>query len=430
MDKIAKDFLINDELARHMASMSEAIDTIDPREKNKVTYSGKLIMLVTLSGVFCDCQSWNDIADFARYKKDFLRRFIPDLETTPSYDTLRRFFCIIKTERLESCYREWACNMRGDSPSIEDCDWSKVQIGEGNDLYTNRHIAIDGKTICGAINADKLVQESAGKITKEQAASAKLHIVSAFLSDMSLSLGQERVSIKENEIVAIPKLLDDIDIRQGDVVTIDALGTQKKIVEKITEKQADYLLEVKDNHLKLRENIENDAEYLLISGRENDFIKRAEETTEGHGFMVTRTCISCSEPSRLGFCYRDWKNLRTYGIIKTEKINIATGEIQNEKHCFISSLVNNPELILKYKRKHWAVENGLHWQLDVTFNEDDGRKMMNSAQNFSTLTKMALTILKNYQDEDKKTSVNRKRKKAGWSDEYLANLINNFIKAF
>ncbi|EGN02936.1 ISAs1 family transposase, partial [Bacteroides sp. 1_1_30] len=113
---------------------------------------------------------------------------------------------------------------------------------------------------------------------------------------------------------------------------------------------------------------------------ENDFIKRAEETTEGHGFMVTRTCISCSEPSRLGFCYRDWKNLRTYGIIKTEKINIATGEIQNEKHCFISSLVNNPELILKYKRKHWAVENGLHWQLDVTFNEDDGRKMMNSAQ--------------------------------------------------
>ena len=81
MDKIAKDFLINDELARHMASMSEAIDTIDPREKNKVTYSGKLIMLVTLSGVFCDCQSWNDIADFARYKKDFLRRFIPDLET-------------------------------------------------------------------------------------------------------------------------------------------------------------------------------------------------------------------------------------------------------------------------------------------------------------------------------------------------------------
>ena len=266
-------------------------------------------------------------------------------------------------------------------------------------------------TICGAINADKLVQESAGKITKEQAASAKLHIVSAFLSDMSLSLGQERVSIKENEIVAIPKLLDDIDIRQGDVVTIDALGTQKKIVEKITEKQADYLLEVKDNHLKLRENIENDAEYLLISGRENDFIKRAEETTEGHGFMVTRTCISCSEPSRLGFCYRDWKNLRTYGIIKTEKINIATGEIQNEKHCFISSLVNNPELFLK-------------------FNEDDGRKMMNSAQNFSTLTKMALTILKNYQDEDKKTSVNRKRKKAGWSDEYLANLINNFIKAF
>ena len=170
MDKIAKDFLINDELARHMASMSEAIDTIDPREKNKVTYSGKLIMLVTLSGVFCDCQSWNDIADFARYKKDFLRRFIPDLETTPSHDTLRRFFCIIKTERLESCYREWACNMRGDSPSIEDCDWSKVQIGEGNDLYTNRHIAIDGKTICGAINADKLVQESAGKITKEQAA--------------------------------------------------------------------------------------------------------------------------------------------------------------------------------------------------------------------------------------------------------------------
>ncbi|MFR1468563.1 MAG: transposase family protein [Bacteroides xylanisolvens] len=92
MDKIAKDFLINDELARHMASMSEAIDTIDPREKNKVTYSGKLIMLVTLSGVFCDCQSWNDIADFARYKKDFLRRFIPDLETTPHMIHYADFF--------------------------------------------------------------------------------------------------------------------------------------------------------------------------------------------------------------------------------------------------------------------------------------------------------------------------------------------------
>ena len=430
MDKVATDFLINDALALSMASMSEAIDEIDPREKNKVIYSGKLIMLVTLAGVFCNCQSWNDIADFGNYKKDFLRRFIPDLEDTPSHDTLRRFFCLIHTDRLESCYRTWACHMRGDSPPIEDCDWAKVEIGEEDDLYTNRHIAIDGKTICGAIDADKLLQESKGKITHKQAVSAQLHMVSAFLSDMNLSLGQERVSIKENEIVAIPKLLDDIDIRQGDVVTIDALGTQKKIVEKIVEKQADYLLEVKDNHLNLRESIENDAEYLLISHRKNDFIKRAEKIIEGHGFMVIKTCIACSQPCRLGACYRDWKNLKTYGIIKVEKINVATGEVQYEKHCFITSLVNNPELILKYKRKHWAVENGLHWQLDVTFNEDNGRKMMNSAQNFSTVTKMAFTILKNYEDENKKTSVNRKRKKAGWSDDYLTDLINTFVGAF
>lgn len=430
MDKIATDFLISDLLACSMDSMSEAVDEIDPREKNKVIYSGKLIMLVTLAGVFCNCQSWNEIADFGRYKKDFFRKFIPDLEETPSHDTLRRFFCIIQPEKLENCYRKWACHMRGESPDIEDCDWSRVQISEADDLYTNRHIAVDGKTICGAIDAEKLVLESNGKITRKQAASAQLHMVSAFLSDMNLSLGQERVAVKENEIVAIPKLLDDIDIRQGDVVTIDAFGTQKKIVEKIVEKKADYLLEVKDNQPNLREEIEEDAEYLLSSHRENDFIKRAEQVIKGHGFMVIKTCIACSQPARLGACYRDWKNLKTYGMIKVEKRNMATQEVQYEKHCFITSLVNNPELILKYKRKHWAVENGLHWQLDVTFNEDKEKKMMNSAQNFSIVTKMALTILKNYEDEDKKTSVKRKRKKAGWSENYLNDLISTFIRAF
>lgn len=239
----------------------------------------------------------------------------------------------------------------------------------------------------------------------------------------------EKVDSKENEIIAIPRLLDSLELHEGDVVTIDAIGTQKEIVSQIVEKQADYLLEVKGNQPTLMESIEVAME-AVREYHECEYVKEFTEREEGHGLIVNRTCRTCSDVYLLGRTFKQWKGIHTFGYIDNWRIDKATGEDTCERHYFITSLENDPKRILKFKRKHWGIENGLHWQLDVTFNEDDDRKRKNSAQNYSLINKMALNILKNHQHKDKKASIKRKRMKAVWEETYLGSLLIAWIKAF
>ena len=429
MDKTAKDFLLRDDLERHLESMSNAVNGIDPRQASKVIHPAPVIMMSALMGVFANCQTWNEIADFAEARLDFLRSFFPTLEESPSHDTIRRFFCLVSPSLLENSYRKWALSMRENMGiHLELDDTGEVDEQQKEDF--GRQIAIDGKTISKGMNERGKYDSEGFRIQeKNPKPMEKLHLLSAFLVDQCLSLGQEKVDSKENEIIAIPRLLDSLELHEGDVITIDAIGTQKDIVSQIIEKQADYLLEVKGNQPALMEGIEVAME-AVRKYHESEYVKEFSEREEGHGLIVNRTCRTCSDVYFLGKIFKQWEGIRTFGYIDNWRIDKATGKDVTERHYFITSLENDPQRILKFKRKHWGIENGLHWQLDVTFNEDDDRKRKNSAQNYSLITKMTLNILKNHQHKDKKASIKRKRMKAAWDEDYLKSLLIAWLKAF
>ena len=429
MDKAAKDFLLRDDLERHLESMSNAVNGIDPRQASKVIHPAPVIMMSALMGVFANCQTWNEIADFAEARLDFLRSFFPTLEESPSHDTIRRFFCLVSPSLLENSYRKWALSMRENMGiHLQQDDTGEVDEQQKEDF--GRQIAIDGKTISKGMNERGKYDSEGFRIQeKNPKPMEKLHLLSAFLVDQCLSLGQEKVDSKENEIIAIPRLLDSLELHEGDVITIDAIGTQKDIVSQIIEKQADYLLEVKGNQPALMEGIEVAME-AVRKYHESEYVKEFSEREEGHGLIVNRTCRTCSDVYFLGRIFKQWEGIHTFGYIDNWRIDKATGKDVTERHYFITSLENDPKRILKFKRKHWGIENGLHWQLDVTFNEDDDRKRKNSAQNYSLITKMTLNILKNHQHKDKKASIKRKRMKAAWDEDYLKSLLIAWLKAF
>lgn len=426
MDKAEKDFLINDELERHLESMYNALGEIGSRQESKVVHRAGVIMMSALIGVFANCQSWNEVADFSAECIDFIRKFFPDIQKAPSHDTLRRFFCLVCPNALERRYRAWALNMRENLATSKEEGLVEKGIAEEREKKLFRQIAIDGMSIKKAMNERRRRDEDGFFIPQEERSNDKLHIVSAFSVDDCLSLGQERVDKKENEIVAIPRLLDDLDISEGDVVTIDAMGTQKDIVSRIVKKRAGYLLEVKKNQATLWETIAGNMRDFERIPLPNEVYKVHKEGENGHGFVFLRECRICSSLHSLGKIYKDWENLRSYGLIVDE----GTGESAVETHYFISSLENDPEKIMRVKRKHWGIKNGLHWQLDITFKEDDDRKRKNSAQNFSLLNKMSLTILKAYQHKDKRASIKRKRMMAAWHEDCLYDLITRWIYAF
>lgn len=429
MDKTAKDFLLREKLERHLESMSNVVNGIDPRQASKVIHPAPVIMMSALMGVFANCQTWNEIADFAEARLDFLRSFFPTLEESPSHDTIRRFFCLVSSSLLENSYRKWALSMRENMGiHLEQDDAQEADEQQKEDF--GRQIAIDGKTISKGMNERGKYDSEGFRIQeKNPKPMEKLHLVSAFLVDQCLSLGQEKVDSKENEIIAIPRLLDCLELHEGDIITIDAIGTQKDIVSQIIEKQADYLLEVKGNQPTLMESIEVAME-AVREYHECEYVKEFSEREEGHGLIVNRTCRTCSDVYFLGRIFKQWEGIRTFGYIDNWRIDKSTGEDVTERHYFITSLENDPKRILKFKRKHWGIENGLHWQLDVTFNEDDDRKRKNSAQNYSLIAKMTLNILKNHQHKDKKASIKRKRMKAAWDEDYLKSLLMTWLKAF
>lgn len=409
MDRVATKFM-------EMDALCKALEDTDPRVQGRTKHSAALIMLVSLMGVFARCDTWNMIADYAKCHLPLIKRFLPDVERTPSHDTLRRFFCIVDTKKLETFYRDWAKGIA--------CAIAAATDGSGQKQL--RHVAIDGKTICGAINPESLVREHEGKLSLEEAANYKLHMVSAYLSEEGISLGQERVSVKHNELEAIPKLIDSLVIGEGDVVTIDAMGTHSSIAEAISRKGAKYLLEVKDNQKTLKERIIEVCNYWENKTRPTR-TSNASTTDKARGYITTRECWSCGEPLALGCLGRNWPELLSFGRITVKRTCLKTGEACVETHYFISSLPNDAKLILKHRRLHWGVENGLHWHLDVNFNEDNDRKRMNSAQNYSVLTKMALTILKL---QKSKVSMNRARMMLGWSDDAMEQIIRDAILYF
>jgi predicted transposase YbfD/YdcC len=317
---------------------------------------------------------------FGRSKEKFLKKFLELPNGIPSKDTLNRAFSAIDSEQFEARFVDWVNSI---------ADLSKGQI-----------IAVDGKTIRGA--------KSHGK-------TSPIHMVSAWACENNLVLGQVKTHEKSNEITAIPELLESINIA-GNTITIDAMGTQTEIASKIIEHHADYILAVKGNQPQLLEHIEDEFR----------FSKQTQTVVNhdlGHGRIETRKCRVITD---FQFIAPDngWKNLQSIIKIESERtFKNSDRPKENATRYYISSLKNDATEFQSKIRSHWAIENQLHWTLDVAFSEDASRKRAgNAAQNYSVLLKIALNLLKN--ETSKKLSMKSKRLEAAWNENYLLKILN------
>ena len=305
-----------------------------------------------------------------------------------------RVFSAIDTKQFEVCFTNWATSLSEEL---------KQQV-----------IAIDGKTMRGA-KCRACRRTGNGK-------SSSVHIVSAWASEHNLVAGQIKVNEKSNEITAIPELLDLLFI-EGDIVTIDAMGTQTAIAEKIVEKGADYILAVKENQKQLSQDIIDEFKFCkdaVIS----------EDIDIGHGRVETQKCTVITDFQFIENTTEKCRAFRRTGkglsqIIKVEsqrEFKNSNKKTERATRFYISSLNEKPEKYQAYIRSHWGVENKLHWVLDVGFSEDASRKRnKNAAQNYSIILKIALNLLRS--DKKTKQVIPGKRLKAAWNENYLRGLL-------
>ena len=277
-------------------------------------------------------------------------------------------------------------------------------------------VAIDGKLMRGPSKCDD--EHPTGK------EGFKLWMVSAWSAANGISLGQVKVDDKSNEITAVPLLIHALDLDDC-IITIDAMGCQLEITKAIINRNSNYIIALKKNQKKSYELARE-----IIDGYENrdvilNRVTRHISESTGHGRLETRICTVVSYGSSMERMFKDkFVGLKSIVGVKSERIIMATGERTEERRYYITSLGNsNPEEIANAIRQHWSIENNLHWQLDVTFREDYSKKVQNAARNFSAVTKMALTVLKN--DKETKGSMNLKRLKAGWDESYLSTLLQD-----
>src|SRR5664280_2224094 len=267
-------------------------------------------------------------------------------------------------------------------------------------LTAGEVVAIDGKALRG---------------TCEPGKKAIVHMVSAWADSNSLVLAQRRVDEKSNEITAIPKLLEALEL-SGTVVTIDAMGCQKSIASKIAAKKADYILAVKKNQGQLHEEVQDSFRMLACDAV-------AEEIDCGHGRVERRTCSVIADLSLIEKA-SEWASLQGVVRIEAERYHKATGKTETETRYYITSLKPDAARLNRAIRQHWGIENKLHWVLDVGFGEDlDRKRAGHAAQNFSVLNRIALNLLK--QDTTSKRGIHGKRLKAGWDNDYLLQLLRN-----
>jgi predicted transposase YbfD/YdcC len=350
----------------------------DPRVERNREHVLEEILLIAIAAVLSGAESWNDIADYGEAKLEWLKTFLTLPAGIPSHDTFNRVFAALDPEQLERGFVAWVGSI------------AKLTAGEV--------VAIDGKALRG---------------TREPGTKAIVHMVSAWAEGNGLVLAQRKVDEKSNEITAIPKLLDALEL-SGTVVTIDAMGCQRSIAEKIVAKKADYILAVKENQGSLLDGIKDSFQMLAADAV-------AEEIDCGHGRVESRRCSVIADLSLVEKA-SEWACLQGLVCIQAERHHKATGKTEREIRYYITSLKPDAERLNRAIRQHWGIENKLHWVLDVGFNEDRCRKRAgHAAQNFSILNRIALNLLK--QDKSSKRGIKGKRLNAAWNHPYLLKLL-------
>ena len=348
----------------------------DPRINRKKKHLLLDIIILSILAVLCGAESYDSIELFGKTNYAFLKQILTLPNGIPSHDTINRVFSILNSKQFERLFIQWSAGLK-DSGIMRQV------------------IAIDGKTVRGS--KDSFHNTS------------PIHLVHAWSVENKICLGQLKTETKSNEITAIPDILDLLDIK-GCIITIDAMGAQKAIAEKIIKKEADYILAVKDNQKTLRLEVETACKRYRP-------IMDVTETEKGHGRIETRRC-QVFEKGLIVDSENSWAGLQT--IIKITSTREIRDKITVEERLYISSL-DTWQPFNMYIRNHWEVENNLHWTLDVVFREDEQRKRTkHAAENFSIVRKVALNLLKK---DPGKESLRSKRLKAAWNKDYLIELI-------
>jgi len=356
----------------------------DPRIDRHKQHELVDIIVLCVCAVVGGAEGWEAIEEFGKAKLSWLRKHIPLANGIPAHDTIARVISRLSSKGLQECFLNW--------------------IQSVTEMTDGEIVAIDGKTL----------RRSYDRSSRKQA----IHMVSAWANANGVVLGQVKTSEKSNEITAIPKLLEVLELK-GCIVTLDAMGCQRKIAEQIIEKGADYVLAVKGNQDSLYDDVFQFMEEALeddFEGINHDYF---EASNEGHGryetrrYWVTDNLTGIRQPER-------WKGLKALGMVESERR--VNGETSFERRYYILSFYRGAQAFGHAIRSHWGIENSLHWVLDVTFREDESRIRRGAApENLATLRHIAINLLK--QETTRQKSLKQKRLRAGWDNDYLGKVL-------
>lgn len=359
----------------------------DPRSKNHRHHLLD-ILTIAIMAVISSADGWIEVAHYAHCKKAWLETFLELPHGIPSHDTFDRVFSLLDPDAFERCFAAWIGSL--------------VKLGGG------KLIAIDGKSLRRSFEHgwDK---------------SGMAHMVSAFVEANHMVFAQVKTDGKGHELDGIQKLLSVLDVK-GSVVTIDALGCNKDIAELIVQARGDYILQVKDNQPTLLAKIQTLMTEAILEDFKGFTYDHDQTINGGHGRIETRRVWVTWNVEHLGKIAKEWPGLKS--IVAVERTREANGKTSKEWHYYISTLDRRRKAatFLGYIRGHWSVENNLHWQLDVSFNEDQRRiRKGHGSENFSRLCRLALNLLKN--EKTKKAGIKVKRNICGWDNQYLLKVI-------
>ncbi len=329
----------------------------DIRQEKKVRHLLKDILVIVLFATLANADDWVEIALFAESHQDYLRKYIELKNGPPSHDTIQRVMGMLSPDVLQQLYGKW-----------------QELLNRDEGMMLKKIICIDGKTMRG----------------NTQNGEKPSHVVSAWSKEDGFCLGQKAIEEKSNEITAIPELLEKLQIK-GQIITIDAMGTQKEIAKKIRSKRADYVLAVKGNQKKVHEDLKEyfcDEELLKKIKKEGGYKKTQEKA---HGQLETREYYQTEDIKWLSY-KKEWTGIKSIGF--EQKSIEKGGKTQIEKRYYISSLPLEIETLSRAVRGHWDIES-MHWHLDVTFKEDANETIDKmAAQNHNIIRKWCLSILK------------------------------------
>ncbi len=377
----------------HLSLIEHFKDIADPRVNRTKDHDLIDILVIAICTLLCAGESFNDMEDFGQAKQDWFRTFLKLRNGIPSHDTFNRVFAALDPKEFLDCFLRWTQSLR--------------------QAVAQEIVALDGKALRRALNGDE----------------SPKYVVSAWAESNNLVLGQLKVDEKSNEITAVPELLRVLELA-GCIVTVDAMGCQKKIAKEIIEADADYVLALKGN----QETVHAEVKSFLDATLQEKEKKRPKgattpkaaaslqvmETVEkDHGRLETRRYYQSAELE--WFADRSkWEGLRSVGMV--EAVREVSGKTTTERRYYLSSLSLDVGTFARAVRGHWAVENKLHWVMDVCFREDQSRARTGyAAENLATLRRLALNLLK--RERTKKRGIRGKQLNASWDHAYLLKLL-------